>query len=130
MSYMSIPQNVDSRYCFNVHYVSYYKYMEEEVPHKKYSIVLSIIILVVIISIAFFLYEFSNNTGELKSEPKKTFSKEEKLEILDSLSESSKDIPSIEERREILNNITQSRSDDLYNYSEEGKLQILRSLQE
>ena len=72
---------------------------------------------------------FSNNTGELKSEPKKIFSEGEKLEILDSLSGNSEDIPSIEERREILNNVTQSRSDDLFNYSEEGKLQILRSLQ-
>ncbi|MDP6249546.1 MAG: hypothetical protein QGH85_02075 [Candidatus Pacebacteria bacterium] len=104
---------------------------EQNTSHnKKHPIILYIILLVVIIGVAFFLYEGYLNTGSLNSGFKKTFTKEEKLEILDSLSSDSEDIPSIEERREILNNVTQSRSNDLYNYSEEGKLQILRSLQE
>jgi|TARA_B100000959_G_C14645153_1_gene485963 hypothetical protein len=99
-------------------------------PHKGYPVALYVIFLIIIAGVVFFLYISSSDTGLFESESKKTFTKEEKLEILDSLSSDSEDIPSIEERREILNNVTQSRSNDLYNYSEEGKLQILRSLQE
>lgn len=103
---------------------------EENASHKKRPIAFYVIILIVIIGVALFIYGGYLNTGSLIDGSKKNFTKEEKLEILESLSGDPQAIPSIEERREILNNVTKSRSEDLYNYSEEGKLQILRSLQE
>ncbi|MEK7589771.1 MAG: hypothetical protein AAB475_00760 [Patescibacteria group bacterium] len=97
--------------------------------HKESKIILTIIAVIIVIA-AFFIYIYSNDINLLdRASDKKIFSEDEKLEILNNLSGNPDKIPSIEERKEILNNISKNKPADAYEYSGEGKLQILRELQ-
>ncbi|MDP6387983.1 MAG: hypothetical protein QGG63_01775 [Candidatus Pacebacteria bacterium] len=98
--------------------------------HKKYPILLFVILAVVLAGATFFLYIFSKSSDLVEPEAKETFSKEEKLVILEGLAGDPENIPSIQERKGILNNLIESRADDLRDYSEEEKLQILQSLEQ
>ena len=104
----------------------------EEISQEEHKKLLSLIVIVAVLIIAaFFVYIYS---GDIKlidvTNNEKTFSEEEKLEILNSLSESADDTLSIEEKRAILEDVSKNKAADAYEYSEEGKLQILRTLQE
>lgn len=103
-----------------------------ENAYNKHKKLFSIVIIAVLIIIAFALYVYTNDIkliNDRTQNGKEVFSEEEKLKILESLSADPDTVPSIEERRNILNDISQN-SPDAYKYSEEGKLQILRALQE
>ena len=104
---------------------------KENNDDKKYPTIIVVIIVVILIIIGFFLYTSTYDITLLeRTSDKKVFSEEEKFEILDSLSKDSENTLSIEEKRSILNDISNNKAEDAYNYSEEGKLQILRSLEE
>lgn len=104
---------------------------QEKYVHKKHPTVHIIIAVAVIIIAALFVYTYSNDIELLdKTSGKKVFSEEEKFEILESLSGDQDNSLTIEEKRAILEEISQNRPTDAHEFSEEGKLQILRSLQE
>jgi hypothetical protein len=104
---------------------------QEKYAHKKHPTLHLIIAVVVIVIAALFVYMYSNDIELLdKTSDKKVFSEEEKFEILKSLSGDQDNSLSIEEKRKILEGVSENKPADAYEYSEEGKLQILRSLQE
>ncbi|MBL7045171.1 MAG: hypothetical protein ISR98_01045 [Parcubacteria group bacterium] len=105
--------------------------LQEESVHKERIKVYYLIIAIVVVVVAIFVYINSNDIKLTERiSDKDSFTEQEKLEILNSLSGDAENTLSIEEKREILGNISNNKPSDAFEFSEEGKLQILRSLQE
>lgn len=75
-----------------------------------------------------YLYIFGKTAHAPTDSSNQIFSEEEKLGILNSLAGDPKNMPAIEERREMLDAISKNKPTDAVEYSEEEKIQILNSL--
>lgn len=91
---------------------------------KKY--VMAIVATVVIVFST--LFYFADWWGQSVLNDTKNLSEEEKMDILNALAENSPPPPSVADRREIVNGLAKQNTAG-YQYSEEGKLQVLRQLE-
>ena len=97
-------------------------------PENKQPTVYTIVTIVIVFFVIVFYVMYSNVSEDVK-EGRIIYTHEEKLEILEGLAGNPENIPSIEERKDILNDIAENKPADARKYSQEEKLNILYSLQ-
>lgn len=101
-------------------------------PEEKHTIIyVAAVFIIAFIGVIFYIaYNNAPEPEDVVKEERIIYTNEEKLQILEGLASSPpEDIPSIEERKEILSKISESKPANAREYSKEEKLNILYSLQ-
>ena len=98
---------------------------------KKSSIALYILLAVILAVAIIALYMYSNGIDFMGgSSRENTLSEEQKLNILDTVSDGSESATSIDERKNLVEKISNNQTSDSKKLSDNEKLNILRSLEQ